>query len=71
MATVPHRSLESLRHWHHREDHPLWFRAFSEPQQEQLVDDDLLAGYSVAGLLVAVVTGGLVLIGLSVLLIVL
>lgn len=71
MATVPHQSLLSLQRWHHREEHPVWFRVFTEPQQELLADEDLSAGYSVAGLLVSVVAGGLLLIGGSVLLIVL
>jgi hypothetical protein len=71
MATADHPALRSLQRWHHREDHPVWFRAFSEPQQERLVDDDLSAGYSVAGLLVCVVTLGLMLIAGSVLIVVL
>ncbi len=70
MATVEHYGLQSLRRWHRRQDHPIWFRSFSEPEQEQLVEEDLAAGYSVALLLVTVVTLGLALVATTVWLIV-
>ena len=71
MATVDHKALGYLRRWHRRKDHPVWFRRFSESEQEHLVEDDLQAGYSVALLLVAVVTLGFILVGTTVLLTVL
>jgi hypothetical protein len=71
MATVSHSPLDSLRSWHSLENHPVWASSFPSSEQENLVRDDLKAGFGVAGLLVAVVTLGLLLIAGSVALIVL
>ncbi len=71
MFTVSRSPLESLRSWHSAASHPVWFQSFGASEQEQLVKDDLSAGFSVAGLLVTVVAVGFLLIGGSVLLIVL
>lgn len=68
MATAENRTLDLLRRWHHRQDHPVWFHSFSEREQKRLVEDDLLAGSSVVLVLVAVITFGLVLVGTAVLL---
>lgn len=71
MAAATRSPLDSLRSWHSVESHPVWFRSFGPSEQENLAKDDLDAGFSVAGLLVSVVTLGFLLIGGSVLLIVL
>ncbi|MCG8450923.1 MAG: hypothetical protein MI725_15255 [Pirellulales bacterium] len=68
MATVAKKNLDHLRRWHCRKDHPIWFQRFSEKEQEHLVEDDLSAGYSVALVLVTVVTLGFVLVAGTVLL---
>ena len=66
MATVPHSPLESLRSWHSLESHPVWASSFPSSEQENLVKDDLTAGFSVTGLLIAIVILGLLLIACSV-----
>ena len=71
MATVSRAPLDSLRSWHSVESHPVWFRSFAASEQENLVKDDLSAGFSVAAVLVTVIAVGFLLIGGSVLLIVL
>ena len=55
MATASRSPLDSLRSWHSVESHPVWFQSFAASEQENLVKDDLIAGFSVAGLLVTVV----------------
>lgn len=67
MTTIEKNPLASLRRWHRSEDHPVWFKAFSEEEQKELVEDDLSAGYSVALVLVAIVTIGFLLVGSAVL----
>jgi hypothetical protein len=69
MATVSRSPLDSLRNWHSLEDHPVWASSFASSEQEDLVRDDLSAGFSVAGVLVAVVALGLLLIAGSVMII--
>jgi hypothetical protein len=68
MARVGNNAMDSLRRWHHRQDHPIWFSSFSEQEQKRLVEEDLSAGYSVTLLLVAVIILGFVLVGTTVLL---
>lgn len=68
MASVPHSALDSLHSWHSREQHPVWFKCFSEREQEHLVKDDLTASTCVTAVLVSVVTVGFLLISGSVLL---
>jgi hypothetical protein len=53
------------------ESHPVWASSFPSSEQENLVQDDLAAGFGVAGLLVAVVALGLLLMAGSVALIML
>ncbi len=67
MATIPRTPLDSLRSWHSEEMHPVWFRSFANTEQENLVKDDLSAGYSVTAVLVSVVALGFALICGSVL----
>lgn len=42
-------------------DHPAWMSAFSYQIRHQLVDQDLEAGRTVSAILMAIVTGGLIL----------
>ena len=69
MATVSRTPLDSLRSWHSLESHPVWASSFPSSEQKNLVREDLTAGFGVAGLLVAVVALGLLLIAGSVALI--
>lgn len=71
MATVSRSPLDSLRSWHSMENHPVWLRSFPASEQENLVKEDLTAGFNVAGLLVSLVVLGFLFIGGSVLWIVL
>ena len=50
------------------QDHPLWSGTFSETARCDQVDEDLFAAHSVAGVLIAIVTGGALLGALGVLL---
>lgn len=69
MASVSRGPLDSLRSWHCLENHPIWTQSFPSSEQENLVRDDLSAGFGVAGLLVSVVALGFILIAGSVALI--
>lgn len=71
MASVSQGPLNSLHTWHSMESHPIWASSFPSSEQENLVRDDLAAGFGVAGLLVAVVALGLLLVAGSVALILL
>lgn len=42
-------------------NHPIWLGAFSSETRYAQVDEDLEAGSKVTGVLIAIVTGGLVL----------
>ncbi len=61
MATVNrfHETLHELGV--HDEEHPIWARSFSDEVRLRQVKDDLLAGKSVSGVLVTIVTMGLLL----------
>ena len=45
----------------HSEEHPVWEHAFNADARLRQVEDDLLAGKSVSGVLMAIVTAGVVL----------
>lgn len=62
MASVSRSPLDSLRSWHSLESHPIWTQSFPSSEQENLVRDDLSAGFGVAGLLVTAIALGFVLI---------
>ena len=66
MATVEKNALDHLRLWHRRQDHPIWFRRFSEQEQKHQVEDDLSAGYGVGLLLMTIFALGVALMGTTV-----
>ncbi len=54
MATVSQNQFDLIER-----SHPCWTHSFSGDERSQMLDDDLWAGTSVAGVLIAVITFGL------------
>ena len=59
--------LDEISGWYSEQDHPQFFGKFTREQQEEMLEDDLLAGHNVPRLLFSVIAGGLVLAVVSLL----
>ena len=58
--------LNELARWYGQDSHPVWYRSFSEHQRDNMVEDDLSAGYGIPAILISIVLFGLASMALSV-----
>ena len=50
--------MNQLREWFPEKEHHAWYRGFTEAQKDQMLDDDLSAGYRIPAILTAIVVFG-------------
>lgn len=59
--------VEMLKEWYCEGDHPIWYGRFSYEDREQMIEDDLSAGYRIPLLLFGIICIGVTMMAVSVL----